>query len=106
MTCPVCGGTVSHPIYRGLLRCANCTFVWANQSLSASELSKIYGQQYFLDGEYSDYLAEEGILKINFQVILRHLQRHVPPQPGPQRLALLEVGSAYGFFFGPGSSTV
>lgn len=96
MICPVCGSANPRPIYRGLVRCTECTFVWADQSLNAGELRDIYGQRYFLGGEYSDYLAEEQILKINFRVILRHLQRHLPSRP--QRLALLEIGSAYGFF--------
>lgn len=96
--CAVCGSDRSAPFYRGLLKCKDCAFVWADLSLSMDEMRKMYDHTYFFEGEYRDYLAEEKILKRNFGKILRRIKRYVPDIGSGERLKLLEVGSAYGFF--------
>ncbi|MBI2069783.1 MAG: class I SAM-dependent methyltransferase [Elusimicrobia bacterium] len=95
LTCAVCSSRHSRSIYRGLRRCEECTFVWADLTLSEAELEDIYGKNYFLGGEYTNYLAEEKAFKFGFRKILNSIRNWYPAGPGQ---TLLEIGCAYGFF--------
>ncbi len=88
----VCGGKDSSGLFRGLLKCATCGFVWADLRLSEEDLRKMYEKNYFFGGEYRDYLAEEGPIRKDFE---RNLKLLLPHSSGGK---LLELGSAYGFF--------
>ncbi|MBI2301968.1 MAG: class I SAM-dependent methyltransferase [Armatimonadetes bacterium] len=91
--CIVCGGTDAFtPLYAGLVRCPRCGFVKADMSLSDDEARAIYAHNYFFDGEYADYLAEQRALEKSFRGQLRTLRRFAPSG------ALFDIGCAYGFF--------
>lgn len=91
----MCDGAALVPHFPGLLRCGACGHVAADMELSAEELSRLYGHDYFHGKEYADYLAEAPALCANFRARLRVLLRHLPPD---RRGSLLEIGSAYGLF--------
>lgn len=91
--CICCGGNNHTPHLRGLIRCADCTHVWADMALSPEELKALYSENYFLGEEYLDYEKERPALERNFQLRLRELLERAPA--GGQ---LWEIGSAYGHF--------
>jgi len=90
--CAVCTSNESEPLYRGLERCRECGFVWADYELTGDDLQSIYSHDYFVGAEYPNYLNERPILELNFRTVLKELKRWKPNG------RLLEVGSAYGFF--------
>lgn len=89
--CAICETDDSAALYKGLVKCKKCGFVWANSEIPDSELEKLYANNYFFGGEYKDYIAEEEPLikdfKRNFELL----------KPFSQGGKLLEIGSAYGF---------
>ena len=91
--CICCGSedAVSH--LRGLVRCPQCTHVWADLALTNEELQALYSENYFLGEEYLDYEKEKPALERNFSLRLQELLLRV--SAGGQ---LWEIGSAYGHF--------
>lgn len=92
MSCIVCESKNVKKLYKSLLKCLNCGFVWANLDISEKEIVKIYDDNYFFGGEYADYLQEKPALQKNFKRNLRIISKFVPSG------RLLEIGCAYGFF--------
>lgn len=93
MPCICCGGTSAVPFLQGLLRCSQCSHVWADAQIGDDELRTIYSRNYFEGGEYLDYASERPALEANFRARARELARlH------PKGSRLWEIGSAYGFF--------
>jgi 2-polyprenyl-3-methyl-5-hydroxy-6-metoxy-1,4-benzoquinol methylase len=102
--CPICGYSISVPIYTNLRRCEECGFVWYDLALSAEELKAIYSKDYFSGEEYVDYKEEERILKIGFHKINNYLIRLLRLRKNTHKPKMLEIGSAYGFFLDIASS--
>lgn len=94
MTCEVCGSAGDEVGYAGLRRCRNCTHVWADLTLDAESIAKLYQRSYFFGDEYGNYLDDRRIIEKNFAHRLQTLQRYV----GPSHRRLFELGCAYGFF--------
>jgi SAM-dependent methyltransferase len=69
--------------------------VSADLALSDTELTLLYGRDYFHGQEYFDYVAEEQSLKRNFRLRIATLQRLIPNLATSE---LFEIGCAYGFF--------
>ncbi len=93
--CLVCGAAVNgvRPSPRGLLRCPQCGFVFAD--MPADEpitLTSLYQDEYFKGGEYDDYLRDRPQLQANFADRIATLRRY---SNGGK---LFEIGAAYGFF--------
>lgn len=93
--CPVCGCGESRPLYDGIVRCPDCSHVYADVSVSDEELRRLYAREYFFGEEYSDYLADQRIIEKNFELRLKVLRKHLDRA---RHRKLLEVGCAYGFF--------
>ena len=93
--CVVCGGGNHSPLYPGILQCGDCNHVFANLRMTDAELLALYSKGYFFGEEYSDYLADREVLRKNFTLRLKTLERHADPA---RHRRLLEIGSAYGFF--------
>jgi len=95
-TCTVCehGLSISKR-YPGMLYCSNCEFITADIELPDMELEKIYGPDYFHNGEYGDYIAEKSALQLNFKRRLQLIS--TLPSVGSQS-TIFEIGCAYGFF--------
>ena len=91
--CICCGADDVAPHLRGLVRCAQCTHVWADLALTDEELQALYSENYFLGEEYLDYEKERPALERNFSLRLQELLQRV--SAGGQ---LWEIGSAYGHF--------
>lgn len=91
--CLCCGRSgPPEPHFRGLLRCPDCGFVWADVRLAPEEVRALYDRNYFHDGEYRDYVAERPAIERTFHRFLAILRRHCPTG------ALFDIGCAYGFF--------
>ena len=93
--CLVCRGTNIAPHFRGLLRCRDCNYIFADLKLSDEELAQLYDQSLFNEGEFHDYSADRKYFNQNFRLRFRKLQKFLDPQ---RHQTLLEIGSAYGFF--------
>jgi SAM-dependent methyltransferase len=93
--CAVCGGGSHSPLYPGILRCDTCRHVFADLRMTDAELLALYRKGYFFGEEYSDYVADRDVLRRNFTLRLRTLDRYADPA---RHHRLLEIGSAYGFF--------
>lgn len=89
--CAVCDATEAAPLYKGLVKCGRCGFIWASGNYSSQELEVIYQNNYFFGGEYKDYIAEEAPLTKDFRRLFSTLSRF---KRGGR---YLEIGSAYGF---------
>src|SRR5262249_35935908 len=98
MDCPICDVRDVAPLYEGLIKCRRCGFAWLDQDLSHDELIRLYSDNYFLSGEYEDYVAQEEALTLDFAKLLDIVKRYAKGN------RLLEVGSAYGFFLNLASS--
>lgn len=92
LRCAICGESDARDLFRGLVKCNQCGFIWADLSIGSQELEKLYERNYFFGGEYRDYLEEKGPLEKDFRKNLDILSRFAKGG------RLLEVGSAYGFF--------
>lgn len=93
--CIVCGSTNGVRFGRGLIKCSECNFVFADVNLSLPELSEIYRKDYFFGEEYSNYLADRNVLQKNFKLRLKELKKYLDPS---RHKRLFEIGCAYGFF--------
>ncbi|HEY4283243.1 MAG TPA: class I SAM-dependent methyltransferase [Chthoniobacterales bacterium] len=94
--CVVCGAHASgSPLYRGLSRCRSCGHVSADMALTDEQLVALYDDKFFAGAAYSDYAAEERLLRKNFRLRFRKLKQFL--EPGRHQ-RLFEIGSAYGFF--------
>jgi 2-polyprenyl-3-methyl-5-hydroxy-6-metoxy-1,4-benzoquinol methylase len=93
--CLVCGNEArGAPLYRGILRCEQCGYVYADIRLTDEELFALYNEQFFNDAEWSNYPSEEKCIRRNFRLRLKKLKKFVDPK---RHQRLLEIGSAYGF---------
>lgn len=103
--CPVCAaGGIAPP---GLLwikggyrvvRCPGCGLAFVGNPPLPAELASLYHEDYFESGDtagYSGYAQAEGRKRRHFSTLLDRLATLVGD---PASGALLEVGSAYGFF--------
>ena len=93
--CLICRGTETEPFHKGLLRCRQCQYVFADLRLSDEELARLYDHTLFTDGEFLDYAADRRYLTKNFRLRYQTLRHYLDP---PRHQRLLEIGSAYGFF--------
>jgi 2-polyprenyl-3-methyl-5-hydroxy-6-metoxy-1,4-benzoquinol methylase len=93
--CLICRGTDTEPLYKGLLRCRHCQYIFAELRLSDEELARLYDHTLFKQGEFFDYEADRKYLTKNFRLRYRTLRRYMDPA---RHQRLLEIGSAYGFF--------
>jgi SAM-dependent methyltransferase len=93
--CVVCGSRNYNPIYPGIVKCGECSHVFADLRMTDAALLQLYSKSYFFGDEYSDYLADREVLRKNFQLRLKTLEPHLTPN---YHHRLLEIGSAYGFF--------
>ena len=85
----------SVPLYRGILRCGICGYVFADNRLTDEELFALYNEGFFTGVEFSDYAADERFFRKNFRLRYKELKRFIDPG---RHKRLLEIGSAYGFF--------
>ena len=92
--CDVCDGQGTEVGYAGLRRCAACTHVWADLSLDADAIQRLYQRSYFFGDEYGNYLDDRRIIEKNFAGRLATLRRFFTTS----HRRLFEVGCAYGFF--------
>jgi 2-polyprenyl-3-methyl-5-hydroxy-6-metoxy-1,4-benzoquinol methylase len=93
--CIVCGNDQAKDFHSGLLRCGECSYVFADTRMSVEEFGSLYGRSYFFGAEYSDYLGDREVLQRNFALRLQVLKRFIDPS---RHRNLLEIGCAYGFF--------
>lgn len=89
--CAICEVHDAAPLYKGLVKCRRCGYVWADESLTPEQQKELYARNYFFGGEYKDYLAEEKPLRKDFKKAFAALDRI---RRGGK---LLEIGCAYGF---------
>lgn len=92
--CEVCDGEGQLVGYAGLRRCATCSHMWADLSIDADAISRLYQRSYFFGDEYSDYLADRRIIEKNFAGRLQTLRRFLTKA----HTRLFEIGCAYGLF--------
>jgi len=93
--CIVCGATDAAPLYRGILKCRACGYVFADMRLTDEELFELYNEEFFTGAEFSDYAADAKFFRKNFRLRFRELKKFLDPA---RHQNLLEIGSAYGFF--------
>ncbi|MDH4469102.1 MAG: class I SAM-dependent methyltransferase [Bacteriovoracaceae bacterium] len=93
--CLICGLSSSLVFYPAILKCSHCGYIYADLNLSQKDFEALYQNKYFHGDEYSNYLADEIIIKKNFKSRLKVLQDKVE---NSHDKSLLEVGCAYGFF--------
>jgi predicted TPR repeat methyltransferase len=93
--CLICRGTDIEPLYKCLLRCRECQYIFADLRLSDDELARLYDHTLFKEGEFFDYEADRKYLTKNFRLRYKTLRRYIDPT---RHERLLEIGSAYGFF--------
>jgi SAM-dependent methyltransferase len=93
--CLICRSSEFAPLYKGLLRCRACHYVFADLSLTDQELQQLYDHTLFKEGEFFDYLADRKYFTENFRLRYRVLRRFIE---AARHRRLLEIGSAYGFF--------
>lgn len=97
-SCIVCGSDEHRSLYPGILKCRKCGYVFADHALSDRDISRLYGRdEFFIAGEYSNYVEDKEVFQKNFNLRLEVLERFLERE---RHNHLLEVGSAYGFFLG------
>lgn len=94
-SCLICRSTDVAPLYKGLLRCRNCQFIFADLNLTDDDFARLYDQSLFKEGEFFDYAADRKYFTKNFRLRNQVLRRYLDPE---RHQRLLEIGSAYGFF--------
>jgi SAM-dependent methyltransferase len=75
-----------------IVRCRSCGLIQVGDELDRDQLEQIYGEAYFTDEVFHDYLSERDIRVASGAVAARALARLVPGG------RLLDVGCAAGFF--------
>jgi SAM-dependent methyltransferase len=75
-----------------IVRCRSCGLVQVGLELDRDQLEQIYGEAYFTDEVFHDYLSERDVRVASGAVAARALARLVPGG------RLLDVGCAAGFF--------
>lgn len=100
--CPVCHGTHVEPQFErdgyAFFRCYSCDVVLYSGVEAVSHNEHLFPPAYFTDGGagYPDYLADEGVHRMQARTYLRRLERlGVPLEPGHR---VFDVGCAAGFF--------
>ena len=98
--CNICGNTEFLPFSQNanFYRCSRCQHVISGMYLKEGGAAELYGHGYFFggeNGEYADYIADQGAHRKNFSLRLKVLERFVEPA---RHTRLLEIGCAYGFF--------
>tara|TARA_B100000809_G_scaffold261936_2_gene311831 strand:- start:116 stop:961 length:846 start_codon:yes stop_codon:yes gene_type:complete len=97
--CIVCGeGAQSRKYWEILRRCDDCSHVWADLDEGEFQDDEVYSEDYFLGGDYGNYLNDADVFKKHFQDRLRDCRNFL------QSGHLLEVGCAYGLFLREASS--
>lgn len=94
-SCLICRGTNTKALYKGLLRCRDCQYTFADLKLTDEELARLYDHTLFKEGEFFDYAADRKYLTKNFRLRYNVLRRYMI---AARHQRLLEIGSAYGFF--------
>lgn len=92
--CLLCGdarpGRLLFHTSRPILRCRACGLVSADPGAPATHAD--YGEDYYREGMYADYLADRDAIQQNAPRVLAELERMVGGR------TLLDVGCATGFF--------
>ncbi|MBI4830767.1 MAG: class I SAM-dependent methyltransferase [Candidatus Lindowbacteria bacterium] len=100
--CNLCGGSDAAPYCRvgglQIVRCNACGLFYTNPRRPASEIAKIYSEDYFVSKNpselgYDDYRSHSRGLKEVFADHISAIEQFVQ-SPG----SILEVGCAYGYF--------
>lgn len=97
--CPICGGATAGVVgvKDGLrvFRCGTCTAQYSERAPEVSQLSEIYGKEYFHGSPagYPRYEADESLHRARARDYLQDLMAHTPSAG-----SLLDVGCATGFF--------
>ncbi len=91
----MCAATDAAPLYRGILKCRACGYIFADMRLTDEELFELYNEEFFTGAEFSDYAADAKFFRKNFRLRFRELKKFLDPA---RHQNLLEIGSAYGFF--------
>jgi len=89
--CAVCGGdaTIDSGLRDDLVECRGCGLIYRP---GATEDRAEFGERYFVEGAYSDYVAEREAIRGSAARRLRALERMVRGR------RLLDVGCAAGYF--------
>ena len=94
--CALCGGIERENLFEKdgypIGRCRSCGLVQVGAELNAGELEAIYGEDYFKDEIFDDYMAERAARLESGARLADALARIVPGG------RLLDVGCAAGFF--------
>ncbi|HEV2904961.1 MAG TPA: class I SAM-dependent methyltransferase, partial [Pyrinomonadaceae bacterium] len=93
--CLICRGIQTERLFKGLRRCRQCQYTFAELTLTDEELARLYDHTLFREGEFFDYAADRKYLTKNFRDRYRVLRRYMDAN---RHQRLLEIGSAYGFF--------
>ena len=93
--CIVCDADDAETLYRGILKCRACGYVYADMRLTDEELFELYNEEFFTGAEFSDYASDAKFFRKNFALRFRELKKFLDPA---RHRRLLEIGSAYGFF--------
>lgn len=93
--CIVCDSEHADALYTGIVRCADCGYIYADVDMTQEEFEALYHSDYFHGEEYSDYLSDRDVLQKNFSKRLEVLKKYIDPS---RHQSLLEIGCAYGFF--------
>ncbi len=101
MPCPLCAAPTPRPAFvkagYPIARCA-CGMIFVARPVEPAVLDALYGESYFAGGfdavvpGYRGYAEEEPVMRRNFDRRLALIERRAAPG------ALLDVGSALGFF--------
>jgi len=91
--CIACGADSWAAHFRALVRCSVCGFIRAAELPSPEALAELYGRGYFEGEEYTDYLGDREVHRVNFTRRLERITAAVGPLP-----SLYEIGCAYGLW--------
>jgi len=94
-SCLICRGRDTETLYKGLLRCRQCEYIFVDLTLTDEELERLYDHTLFECGEFLNYAADRKYLTKNFRARYKVLRRFIDTA---RHRRLLEIGSAYGFF--------